>query len=74
MSRKGGWLAKDEGSADPENPASKAQGTQQDHEKNMESEGQSVQLPDDTGDLPASTDDAAEREREAKLAKDGSGF
>ena len=40
----------------------------------MESEGQPVQPPDDAGDLPASTDDAAEREREAKLAKDGSGF
>ena len=64
----------DQNSPDPRNPASKPQGTQRDQEKNMESEGQPVQLPDDTGNLPASTDDAAEREREAKLARDGSGF
>ena len=66
--------ARDECSADPLNPATKPQGTQRDQEKNMESEGQPVQLPDDAGDLPESTDAAAEREREAKLAKDGSGF
>jgi hypothetical protein len=64
----------DEGNADPTNPASKPQGTQRDQEKTMESEGQPVQLPNDAGDLPASTDSAAEREREAKLARDGSGF
>ena len=61
-------------SPDPKNPATKPQGTQRDQEKNMESEGQPVQLPADSGDLPASTDGAAEREREAKLARDGSGF
>lgn len=65
---------RDECSPDPQNPASKPQGTQRDQEKNMESEGQPVQLPDDAGELPATTDDAAEREREAKLARDGSGF
>ena len=59
--------------ADPMNPASKPQGTQRDQEKNMESEGQPVP-PADEGDLPASTDDLAERAREAKLVKDGSGF
>ncbi|AMY09380.1 hypothetical protein LuPra_02595 [Luteitalea pratensis] len=61
-------------SPDPTSPASKPQGTQRDQEKNMESEGQPIQLPADSGDLPASTDDAAEYEREAKLAKEGSGF
>jgi hypothetical protein len=59
--------------ADPTNPASKPQGTQRDQEKNKESEGQPVQ-PVDDGDLPASTDDRAERAREAKLVTDGSGF
>ena len=65
--------AMDKDHADPTNPASKPQGTQRDQEKNMESEGQPVQ-PGDDGDLPASTDDLAERAREAKLVKDGSGF
>ena len=60
---------KDECSPDPTNPASKPQGTQRDQEKNMESEGQPVQLPPDTGDLPATTEGAAERQREAKFAK-----
>jgi hypothetical protein len=59
---------------DPKNPAAKPQGTLKDQEKNMESEGQPVELPDDAGDLPASVDDEAEREREAKLAREGSGF
>ena len=63
----------EKGHADPTNPASKPQGTQRDQEKNMESEGQPVQ-PADDGDLPASTDDQAERAREAKLVTDGSGF
>ena len=61
---------RDEGPADPRNPASKPQGTQRDQEKNMESEGQPVQLPDDAGDLIASTDATAEREREATFAKE----
>lgn len=65
---------KDGSSNDPENPATKPQGTQRDQEKNMESEGQPVQPPDDDDDLPASTDAAAEREREVKLTRDGSGF
>ena len=60
--------------ADPTNPASKPQGTQRDQEKNMESEGQPVHLPDDAGYLPDSTGGAAKREREAKLAENGSGF
>jgi hypothetical protein len=64
----------DKAEDDPKNPASKPQGTVRDQEKNMESEGQPVQLPADAGDLPASTDDEAEREREAKLTRDGSGF
>ena len=59
---------------DPSNPASKPQGTLQDQEKNMESEGQPVQPSDDAEDLPETTDQQAEREREAKLARDGSGF
>jgi hypothetical protein len=59
---------------DPRNPASKPQGTQRDQEKNMESEGQPVPPPDDDDDLPASTDAAVEREREARLTRDGSGF
>ena len=62
--------ARDEGTADPKNPASKPHGTQRDQEKNMESEGQPVQLPDDAGDLIASTDATAEREREATFAKE----
>lgn len=65
--------ASDDEQADPMSPAGKPQGTQRDQEKNMESEGQPVQ-PDDEADLPASTDDVAERAREAKLVKDGSGF
>ena len=44
------------------------------HTGEMESDGQPVQLPAAAGDLSASTDGTAEREREAKLAKDGSGF
>ena len=62
------------GGADAKRPVSKPQGTLQDQEKNMESEGQPVQAPVDAGDLPASTDDEAEQEREAKLVRDGSGF
>jgi hypothetical protein len=60
--------------ADPKSPASKPQGTLRDQQKNMESEGQPVQLPADAGDLPATPDDEAERQREAALARDGSGF
>lgn len=59
---------------DASNPASKPQGTQRDQEKNMESEGQPVQLPADAGQLPATPDDEAERQREATLVRDGSGF
>jgi len=59
--------------ADPTTPTSKPHGTLRDQEKNMESEGQPVPQADD-GDLPASTDDEAERAREAKLVTDGSGF
>ena len=59
---------------DPKNPTAKPQGTLTDQEKNMESEGQPVELPDDAGALPATVDDEAEREREARLARDGSGF
>ena len=62
------------GNLDPKDPASKPQGTQRDQEKNMESEGQPVELPSDAGDLPATTDDDAERERERRLVEDGSGF
>lgn len=61
-------------SVDPKRPASKPQGTLQDQEKNMESEGQPVPSPDDDADLPASSDDAAEQEREDRLVRDGSGF
>ena len=46
---------------DPSNPASKPQGTLQDQEKNMESEGQPVQPSDDADDLPETTDNQAER-------------
>ncbi len=63
-----------EGGADPKSSVSKPQGTLQDQEKTMESEGQPVQPPVDAGILPASTDDEAEREREAKLVREGSGF
>ena len=59
--------------ADPTNPAACPGACSRDQEKNMESEGQPVQ-PADDGDLPASTDDRAERAREAKLVTDGSGF
>ena len=59
---------------DPTSPAGKPQGTQVDQEKNMESEGQPVEPPADAGDLPATPDDDAEREREAALSRDGSGF
>jgi len=62
------------GCADPKSPVSKPQGTLLDQEKNMESEGQPVQPPGDAGDLPASTDDEAEQEREANLVREGSGF
>lgn len=59
---------------DPKRPASKPHGTLLDQEKNMESEGQPVPSPGDADDLPASSDDAAEQEREARLVRDGSGF
>jgi len=65
--------ARDQEHAAPASPANNAQGPQRDQEKNMTSEGQPVQ-PADDGDLPASTDDLAERAREAKLVRDGSGF
>jgi len=64
---------KDECSEDPKSPATKPQGTLRDQEKNMESEGQPVHLPDDAGYLPDSTR-AAKREREAKLAECGFRF
>ena len=57
----------DKAAPDPKNPAGKPQGTQRDQEKNMESEGQPVRLPADTGRLPDSTD------REAKFTKDRAG-
>ena len=65
--------ATDREHVDLTNPASKPQGTQRDQEENMVSEGQPVQPADDE-DLPASTDPLAERDREAKLVRDGSGF
>ena len=69
-----GTESQDAECADPKSPAGKPQGTLRDQEKNMESEGQPVELPSDSGGLPATPDDDAEREREAKLARDGSGF
>jgi hypothetical protein len=62
-----GTAEPDDACPDPTNPATKPQGTQQDQEKNMESEGQPVRLPADTGRLPDSTD------REAKFTKDRAG-
>jgi hypothetical protein len=58
---------------DPKNPASKPQGSQRDQEKNMESEGQPVQLPADAGELPATPDDEAERRHKVTPARDGAG-
>ncbi|AMY11905.1 hypothetical protein LuPra_05173 [Luteitalea pratensis] len=66
--------AREERTADPRNPASKPQDTQRGQQKNMESERQPVQLPDHAGDLSASTDGTAAREREAKLAMERFGL
>jgi hypothetical protein len=57
---------------DPVNPESKPQGTLQDQQTNMDAEGPAAAPEPD--DLPATLDDDAEREREAKLVKDGSGY
>ena len=62
-----------ERSEDPKRPESKPQGTLRDQEANMDSEGPAA-VPPEPEDLPATTDDEAEREREAKLSRDGSGF
>ena len=62
-----------EKSGDATSPESKPQGTLRDQETNMDSEGPAA-APPEPEDLPATTDDDAEREREAKLSKDGSGF
>jgi hypothetical protein len=44
-----------------------------DQEATIYSEGPAA-VPAEPEDLPATTDDDAEREREATLARDGSGF
>jgi hypothetical protein len=62
-----------ERSDDATSPESKPQGTLRDQETTMDSEGPAA-APPEPEDLPATTDDEAEREREAKLSKDGSGF
>ena len=62
-----------ERSEDATSPESKPQGTLREQETNMDSEGPAA-APPEPEDLPATTDDEAEREREAKLARDGSGF
>ncbi|HTV00271.1 MAG TPA: hypothetical protein VMF13_07040 [Luteitalea sp.] len=55
-----------------EGPESKPQGTLEDQKHTMDAEGPAAAPEPD--DLPASTDDNAEREREEKLSRDGSGF
>ena len=55
-----------------ESPTSKPQGTLEDQKHTMDAEGPAAAPEPD--DLPASTDDRAEREREDKLAREGSGF
>ena len=62
-----------ERSEDATSQESKPQGTLRGQKANMDSEGPAA-APADPEDLPATTDDEAEREREATLSKDGSGF
>ena len=69
----GGAAPRGERPEDARSPESQPHGTLRDQETTMDSEGPAA-VPVEPEDLPATTDDDAEREREARLSKDGSGF